>query len=48
MLIVIALQPVLVLLLIYFMNSVLRLALFAERPSCGGVKSSPSLNVLGI
>ena len=33
MLIIIALQPVLVLLLIYFMNSVLRLALFAERPS---------------
>lgn len=33
MLIVIALQPVLVLLLIYFMNSVLRLALFTERPS---------------
>ena len=33
MLIIIALQPVLVLLLIYFMNSVLRLALFAERLS---------------
>ena len=44
MLIVIALQPVLVLLLICFMNSVLRLALFAERRSpAEGLEPSPSL-----